>query len=93
MLITVLILAFALIALYLGSYLLRHRNRPFLIFDANNNSSLSHALSFWGTELVLVGLISLAAAFIGSLTLIIIILIIGCFSGTFMALTLMTYLH
>lgn len=93
MLITILIFAFALIALYLGLYLLNHRNRTFLIFNPKSNPSLTHALTFWGFEMVVVGLLSLVAAISGSLTFIIIILIVGCFSGTFMALTLMTYLH
>lgn len=93
MLITILIFAFAIIALYLGLYLLRHRNRPFLIFDATANPSLTHVLTFWGIEMILVGVFSLMAAIWGGLTFIIIILVIGCFSGTFMALTLMTFMR
>ncbi|BAP86079.1 hypothetical protein LOOC260_115690 [Paucilactobacillus hokkaidonensis JCM 18461] len=93
MLITVLIVIFALIALYLGWYLLAHRNRSFLVFKPQNTPSLSHVLIFWGTELILIGVLSLVAAVLGILMFTVIILIIGCFSGTLMALTLMTYMH
>lgn len=48
MLITVLIVIFALIALYLGWYLLAHRNRSFLVFKPQNTPSLSHVLIFFG---------------------------------------------
>ncbi|KIS04220.1 hypothetical protein [Paucilactobacillus wasatchensis] len=93
MLITILLIIFALIALYIGWYLVAHRNRPFLIFNPATNLSLSHAVTFWGVTMLVVGLVGLVAALINILLVTVIILVVGCFSGTLMLLSLMIFMR
>lgn len=92
MLIITLVCLFAIIALFIGGYLFTHRTRQFLIFKPQDDPTLSKVVTFWGIEMILIGIFCLIAAIIDSTLLIVIAIVLGCFSGTIMALTLMTFL-
>lgn len=92
-LIAILTIVFALILLFLGSYLLAHRNKPFLVFDPINQPGLKMILSFWGSEFLLVALACIVIAFINNDIWTIAVLTTGSFSGTFMLLTMTRFLY
>lgn len=83
---------FALIALYIGYYLVTHVRKPFLIFDPRNSRGFQIAVAIWGVEMLLVGALSLAAAFVGNVYFTTGILSVGCFSGTFLSFTFVWFL-
>lgn len=93
MLIQALTTLFAIIALYIGYFLVTHHKKPFLLFDPRQRRGFQIAIMIWGIEMLLVGLIALVAAFVNSTGLTVAILSVGCFSGTFLSFTLVWFLN
>ena len=91
--IAILTIIFALILLFLGSYLLSHRNKQFIYFDPNQQPGLKTMMTFWGAEFLLVAIVCVAVAITGNEVWTIIILTIGSFSGTFMLMTMTRFLY
>jgi uncharacterized membrane protein len=92
MLLTILVVLFAAIALFIGGFLFTHRQKSFLMFQPQTSPSLSKAVTFWGVEMLLVGIASLISAFMSSTIFIVSCIVIGCLSGTLLAITLMTFI-
>jgi uncharacterized membrane protein HdeD (DUF308 family) len=84
---------FAIIALYIGYYLVTHRHKPFLIFDPRKSVKFQWAVLIWGIEMLVVGALALTAAFVGSTGFTVVILSVGCFSGTFLSFTFVWFLN
>ncbi|WP_010622817.1 hypothetical protein ABTQ33_08980 [Paucilactobacillus suebicus] len=93
MMIQALTTLFAVIALYIGYFLVTHRNKPFLVFDPRNSKGFKTAVLIWGTEMLLVGCLTIAAAVVNSTGFIVVMLMIGCFSGTFLSFTFVWFLN
>ncbi|KRN65152.1 hypothetical protein IV80_GL000509 [Pediococcus cellicola] len=85
-------IVYAIILGIIGSYLYRHQQRPFLLFNPTNNPALQELLRIGGFALILMALIAFVIAWTHVVLLIGLILLLGCLSTTFVLLALLHFL-
>ncbi|WP_429970682.1 hypothetical protein ACQW5G_06615 [Fructilactobacillus sp. Tb1] len=93
MAIKVLVILFSALLFGNGIYFLKHTKTPFLMFNPQNNVTLSKILKYSGIILIIVAIIGFAAALTNSLILIIITLILGCICCVIPELLIMQFIN
>ncbi|WP_412989989.1 hypothetical protein ACLJJ6_03140 [Pediococcus siamensis] len=92
MLVTALMILFALILGVIGTYLYRHQQRPFLLFDPTETPALQELLRIGGLALILMAIIAFVIAWTHVTLLIGLILLLGCLSTSLILILLMNFL-
>ncbi|AVL00282.1 hypothetical protein [Pediococcus inopinatus] len=82
MIISILMVLFAILLGTIGVYLYRHQQRPFLLFDPTNQPALQELLRIGGIALCLMAIIAFVVAWTHVIILICIILLLGCCTST-----------
>ncbi|MHA8138352.1 hypothetical protein ACYATM_04820 [Lactobacillaceae bacterium Scapto_B20] len=79
MLVNILTIIFAAIMVGTGVFVLRHQNKPFLVFHPENIPALSKLMKGFGLVFIIFGIICLVPLFMSNDTALFWLLIIGCF--------------
>lgn len=92
MLVSALMILFAIILGIIGTFLYRHQQRTFLLFNPIDNLPLQELLRIGGLALILMAIIAFVVAWTHVLILIGLILLLGCLSTTAILLGLAHFL-
>ncbi|WP_395386995.1 hypothetical protein [Pediococcus parvulus] len=92
MLISALMVLFSIILAVIGTYLYRHQQQPFLLFNPTENPALQELLRIGGLALILMAIIAFVIAWTHVIILICLILLLGCLSTTAILIGLVSFL-
>ncbi|GAA6112410.1 hypothetical protein AP1H75_00760 [Apilactobacillus apinorum] len=92
MLIKVLLILATIILFVIGTYLIKHTDKPFMLLHPESNSALSKIVKFFGIVYLILALFAAVAVFVTTLIFVTIIMVISCIMILVMELLLVTFI-